>query len=101
MAATTTGGGWRGWGAGGRLLLLSGGGGLVGPGFQLGHEGGGVVEGDDEAGAGRLHQLNRERERGRDRRDAARHVLGDLGRQRMAEVRLVLQQGEPGQRALD
>ena len=53
-----------------------------------------VVERDDEAGVRRLHQVNGERQRGGHHGDGAAHVLGDLRGHRVAEVLLVLEQGQ-------
>jgi hypothetical protein len=63
--------------------------------------GGRVVERDDEAAVGRLHQVHRQRQGGGHDRDAAGHVLGDLGRHRVPEVLLVLQQRQTRERTLD
>ena len=52
----------------------------------------GSLNGTTKPQSARLHQLDGQRQRRRDDRDAAGHVLGDLGRHRVAEVRLVLQQ---------
>ena len=59
-----------------------------------------AAERHHESGFVRLHQVHGERQRRGDHRHPARHVLRDLGRHRVPEVRVVLQQRQPRQRAV-